>query len=81
MKSGDRDILSSNYLHGYENGDVARGWSQNKRRSRLSIEKGLNSQLESGFFFWFLYKKIFVYTNKLNDKENKKIEELTHKIY
>lgn len=62
MKSEDRDIyiIFKTILHGYENGDVARGWSQNKRQSRLSIEKGLNSQLESGFFFLSL-KENYIY--------------------
>lgn len=47
MKSGTGINDLQTILHGHENGNVWRGWSQNKRQNGLSIEKGLNSQLES----------------------------------
>lgn len=67
-------------LHGRQNGDIARRWSHNKRQNGLSIEKGINSQLESGnsSFLSFFKIKYTPYANKLIENE---IQELTHKIY
>lgn len=54
-------------LHGHENGDVARGWSQNKRQNGLSIKKGLYSQLDLGnpsVFFSLKNNSIFTYIHQ-----------------
>jgi len=80
MKSGGIEkYYLQNILHGYENGDVARGWSRNKRQNRLSIEKGLNSQLESKIYYFSSLKNTIynIYKNKLNENE---IQKLTQNI-
>ena len=69
-------------LHGHENGDVARGWSQNKRQNGLSIKKGLyiHSWILEILLFFSLLKIIVylhIYINKLNEN---KIQELTQNI-